>query len=213
MKLVLLGAPGSGKGTLAQKLIKKLNIPTISTGDLLRTSIANQTEIGLEAKKYMDAGALVPTEIVLKMLEQRLSQKDTKNGYILDGFPRTIEQAELLENMTEIDTCLYLDVDKDIIVERLSGRRTCADCGTVYNASTYTSDKCECGGELYVRDDDKPETIAKRFDTFTEKTQPLVSYYEKKGVLKTVKGQDDPMDTFKKALEVLNEENLSNGDC
>lgn len=213
MKLVLLGAPGSGKGTLAQKLINKLNIPSISTGDLLRASIANQTEVGLEAKKYMDAGALVPTEIVLKMLQERLNENDTKNGYILDGFPRSLEQAELLDKMTKIDTCLYLDVDKDVIVERLSGRVTCKDCNKSYNTATYTSDKCECGGELYVRDDDKPETIAKRFDTFTEKTQPLVSYYENKGVLKTVKGQEDPMDTFKKALEALDEESLSNGDC
>lgn len=204
MKLVLLGAPGSGKGTLAQGLIKALNIPSISTGDLLRNSIANGTPVGLEAKKYMDEGKLVPTEIVLKMLKERIAQEDTKNGYILDGFPRSLEQAELLEDIADIDMCLYLDVEKSVIVNRIAGRRTCKSCGQIYNTKSYTATNCTCGGELYRRDDDNPETVSKRFDTFTTSTSPLVDYYKNKGILKTVKGQDNPDDTLKIALGMLN---------
>lgn len=203
MKLVLLGAPGSGKGTLAKGLIKQFGIPSISTGDLLRNSIAEGTKVGKEAKKYMDEGKLVPTEIVIKMLKERLAESDTKNGYILDGFPRSLEQAELLEGIADIDKCLYLDVDKDVIVNRIAGRRTCKECGAIYNTNTYKKDRCECGGELFMRDDDNPTTVAKRFDTFAVQTKPLVKFYENKGILKTVKGQDDPNDTLKLALEML----------
>ena len=151
----------------------------------------------------MASGTLVSTEIVLEMLKYRLSESNTKNGYILDGFPRTIEQAELLEDIANIDSCLYLDVDKDVIVDRLSGRITCRDCGKIYNSKTYKESTCECGGELYVRDDDKPEAIAIRFETYEKNTKPLIDYYKKKGILKTVKGMDDPMDTFKNALNTL----------
>ena len=147
MKLVLLGAPGSGKGTLAKGLIKEFGIPSISTGDLLRNSIAKQEPLGLEAKSYMEKGQLVPTELVLKLLKERLNEPDTKNGYILDGFPRSIEQAVLLEDIDDMDICLYLDVDKQVIVDRIAGRRTCRDCGNIYNTSTYHSETCECGGE------------------------------------------------------------------
>ena len=203
MKLVLIGAPGSGKGTLAQGLIRELNIPSISTGDLLRNSIANGTELGKTAKTYMDAGKLVPTELVLDLLKERLAESDTKNGYILDGFPRSIEQAELLDTMIDVDLCLYLDVDKEVIVNRIAGRRTCKECGKIYNTNTYSLPTCECGGELYTRDDDNPVTVAKRFDTFTTTTSPLVDFYNKKGVLKTVKGQDKAEDTLKLALEII----------
>ncbi|MBR2908771.1 MAG: adenylate kinase [Clostridia bacterium] len=203
MKLVLIGAPGSGKGTLAQGLIKALNIPSISTGDLLRNSIANGTELGKTAKKYMDEGKLVPTELVLDLLKERLAEPDTKNGYILDGFPRSMEQAELLDSMVDIDLCLYLDVDKDVIVNRIAGRRTCKKCGAIYNTNTYSSPVCECGGELYLRDDDNEVTVAKRFDTFTNTTSPLVDFYRNKGILKTVKGQDRAEDTLNKALEIM----------
>ena len=178
MKLVLLGAPGSGKGTLAQGLIKAYNIPSISTGDLLRNSIANGTELGMVAKKYMDEGKLVPTELVLDLLKERLAEPDTKNGYILDGFPRSMEQAELLDQMIDVDMCLYLDVDKEVIVNRIAGRRTCKECGKIYNTNTYSSSTCECGGELYMRDDDNPVTVAKRFDTFTSTTKPLEPYLQ-----------------------------------
>ena len=203
MKLVLIGAPGSGKGTLAQGLIKALNIPSISTGDLLRNSIANGTELGKTAKKYMDEGKLVPTELVLELLKERLAEPDTVNGYILDGFPRSMEQAELLDQMIDVDMCLYLDVDKDVIVNRIAGRRTCKACGAIYNTNTYGSSVCECGGELYLRDDDNPTTVAKRFDTFATTTSPLVDFYKNKGILKTVKGQDRAEDTLKVALETI----------
>lgn len=205
MKLVLLGAPGSGKGTLAKGLIKAYDIPSISTGDLLRNSIASGTKVGKEAKKYMDEGKLVPTEIVIKMLKERLANKDTKNGYILDGFPRSLEQAELLEEFADIDKCLYLDVDRNVIIDRLAGRRTCDKCGEIYNTRTYAKNTCKCGGKLYMRDDDKPETVAKRFDTFSAQTEPLVEYYKRKGILKTikVKGEVDPNETLQSALEML----------
>lgn len=210
MKIVLLGAPGSGKGTLASKLVNKLNIPTISTGDLLRKTAASGTEFGNEIKAIMESGGLVSTETVLEMLKNRLKESDTKNGYILDGFPRTIEQAQLLENIADIDACLFLDVDKEVIVDRLSGRITCRDCGKIYNTKTYEGTTCECGGELYVRDDDKPEAIAVRFETYEKNTKPLINYYKDKGILKTVKGMDDPMDTFKNAMDLLSCEQKGN---
>lgn len=207
MKLVLLGAPGSGKGTLAQGLIKSLNIPSISTGDLLRNSIKEGTELGKIAQGYMNEGKLVPTELVLDLLKERIAQDDTKNGYILDGFPRSMEQAELLDSMINVDLCLYLDVDKDVIVNRIAGRRTCKTCGAIYNTNTYNKNTCECGGELYQRDDDNPETVSKRFDTFTNTTSPLVDFYKKKGILKVVKGQKEANDTLKIALETINNDN------
>lgn len=203
MKLVLLGAPGSGKGTLAQGLVKHYNIPSISTGDLLRQSIEKGTEVGKKAKTYMDEGKLVPTEIVLEMLKQRLNNPDTKNGYILDGFPRSLEQAQLLEKIAKIDKVLLLDVEKQVIVNRIAGRTTCRNCGRIYNTSWYKSKTCECGGQLYTRDDDNPATVSKRFDTFASQTEPLVDYYTKKGILVTVKGQDDKEQTLKLALEKL----------
>ncbi len=204
MKLVLLGAPGSGKGTLAAGLVENLKIPSISTGDLLRNAIKEGTKEGLQAKTYMDEGKLVPTTIVLEMLKKRLNEKDTKNGYILDGFPRTIEQAELLDKMVKIDTCLYLDVDKDVIVKRIGGRITCCKCGKVANVAWKGVGKtCDCGGEWYTRDDDNPATVAKRFDTFTEQTKPLIEYYQNKKILKTLKCPEDKDETLKMALEML----------
>lgn len=203
MKIVLLGAPGSGKGTLAKGLIKEFNIPSISTGDLLRNSIQNNDPLGLEAKAYMEQGKLVPTELVLSLLNQRLEDPDTQNGYILDGFPRSIEQAVLLEGIDQMDICLYLDVAKQTIVDRITGRRTCKDCGNIYNTSTYHSETCECGGELYLRSDDNEETVSKRFDTFEQNTKPLINYYKGKGILKVVKGQDAPEQTLAEAFKVL----------
>ena len=203
MKIVLLGAPGSGKGTLAKRLVGEFNIPTISTGDLLRNSIKEGTKLGLEAQSYMNKGVLVPTELVLKLLKERLAEKDTENGYILDGFPRSLEQAELLDKMINVDVCLFLDVSKEVIVGRVNGRRTCKECGEIYNTSTYSSSRCKCGGELYLRDDDNPETVSKRFDTFASQTEPLVGFYKNKNILKVVKGQESPEDTFKVALKAM----------
>ena len=209
MKIVLLGAPGSGKGTLAKRLVGEFNIPTISTGDLLRNSIKEGTALGLEAKSYMDEGKLVPTELVLDLLKERLAEKDTENGYILDGFPRSLEQAELLSKMIDVDVVLFLDVPKETIVGRVMGRRTCRECGEIYNTRTYTEERCRCGGELYQRDDDNPETVSKRFDTFASQTEPLVGFYTNKNLLKVVKGQDNPEETFKVALNAMNEETLN----
>lgn len=204
MKLILLGAPGSGKGTLAVGLVKAFNIPSISTGDLLRAEIGKGTREGKIAASYMNDGKLVPTEIVIEMLKKRLKEKDTKNGYILDGFPRTIEQAELLDKIAKIDICLYLDVDKDVIVNRIGGRIVCRNCGKVAHRSwKEVGPKCDCGGEWYTREDDKPEIVAKRFDTFTKQTAPLIEYYTKKKILRTAKLPNDKDEALKVALEIL----------
>lgn len=207
MKIVLLGAPGAGKGTLASGLIETYKIPSISTGDLLRAEVKSGSKLGKECGALMEAGKLVPTETVLKMLKNRLKKSDTKNGYILDGFPRTLEQAELLEKFAKIDVCLNLVVDKQVIMDRICGRRTCKVCSKIYNTKTYSKDKCECGGELMIRADDNPETVAARFDAFNKNTAPLVDYYKKKGILINVQGKDKAADTLKDAIEVLNNVN------
>lgn len=203
MKIILLGAPGAGKGTLANGLIKKLNIPTISTGDLLRNEVKSGSELGNQVKDIMQSGKLVPTEVVLKLLQNRLALGDTKNGFILDGFPRSLEQAKLLEQITEIDKCLNLVIEKQVILDRICGRRTCKDCGNIYNTNTYKNQKCECGGELYAREDDNPETVAKRFDTFVTNTAPLIDYYKNKGILENVICQESADETLQNALEIL----------
>lgn len=203
MKIILLGAPGAGKGTLANGLIEKLNIPTISTGDLLRNEVKSGSELGNQIKEIINNGLLVSTDIVIKLLKNRLSQSDTKNGYILDGFPRTIEQAKLLEDFANINYCLNLVVEKQVIMDRICGRRTCKKCGKIYNTNSYKKDKCVCGGELFARDDDNPETVAKRFDTFYQNTAPLIEYYKQKGILRDLHCSNDAKDTLKDALEIL----------
>jgi len=186
MKIVFLGAPGAGKGTHAQQLMKELGIPQISTGDMFRRAIREETPTGLQAKSYMDKGELVPDEVVIAMVKERLAEDDCKNGYILDGFPRTVAQAEAMEEFATIDLALNIDVPAELIISRLSSRRMCAGCGATYNITLHKSDKCStCGGELYQRDDDKPETIRKRLDVYEEKTAPLVAYYRAKGLLST----------------------------
>ena len=203
MKIVLLGAPGAGKGTLANGLVESLQIPSISTGDLLRNEVNSGSEIGKSLKQIMESGKLVSTDIVLDLLKKRLAQSDTKNGYILDGFPRSIEQAELLSKFADIDLCLNLVVEKQVILDRICERRTCKSCGKIYNTKSYKKDKCECGGELLIRSDDNPQTVAQRFDTFMNNTAPLIEFYKKKGVLVNVVGQDNPSDTLNIALEIL----------
>ena len=186
MKLVLLGAPGAGKGTQGAILSEKLNIPTISTGNILRAAMKNGTPLGEQVKAYMDAGQLVPDELVIDLVLERITEPDCKNGYILDGFPRTVAQAEAMEEFATIDLALNIDVPAELIISRLSSRRMCAGCGATYNITLHNSDKCStCGGELYQRDDDKPETIRKRLDVYEEKTAPLVAYYRAKGLLST----------------------------
>ena len=194
MNVVLLGAPGAGKGTQAQKLVADYGVAHISTGDLLRAAVKAQSELGREAKGYMDAGQLVPDQLVIDLVKERLADDDAQKGFILDGFPRNTEQAvtldsELKEMGVELDAALLVDVAPEIIVERLSSRRTCRDCG--YSAPAGTDVCPRCGGEMYQRDDDKPETIQQRLDTYDKQTSPLIGYYKGHGILKTVDGARD----------------------
>lgn len=212
MRVVLLGAPGAGKGTQAKKLIEKYNIPQISTGDLLRAAVAAGTTLGKEAKSYMDKGELVPDSVVLGMVEERLKQDDCRTGYILDGFPRNTKQAEALDKMLgdlnmSVGAALSVDVPFEDLMKRLTGRRTCKACGQMYNVYFGPSKKegfCDkCNGELFQRDDDKEETIKKRLDVYSAQTAPLIDYYGKKGILKSVSGTGSIDDIFNKVTEVL----------
>lgn len=210
MKLILLGAPGAGKGTQAEFISEKCNIPTISTGNIIRAALKNGTEMGLVAKSYIDAGSLVPDEVVIGIVKERLSEEDCKNGYILDGFPRTIPQAEALDNMGDtVDVVLSIEVDDEEIVKRMSGRRVCEKCGTSYHTEFKKPEKegiCNlCGGNLVIRKDDEPATVLNRLDVYHEQTEPLMAYYEKQGKLISVRGMDTVDETTKavfKALEI-----------
>ena len=197
MNIILIGPPGVGKGTQAKFLVKAYNIPQISTGNMLRTNVRESTPLGNEAKLFMNAGQLVPDSVILGMMESRFNNSDCKSGYILDGFPRTIPQAEGLDNLLNnkgqhIDSVLVLDVNHEEIVKRLSSRRSCKECDTVYNllfdppTSEDACDKCE--SVLYLRDDDKPETIRQRLDVYSEQTSPLIAFYTQKGLVKTING-------------------------
>ncbi|HWP80074.1 MAG TPA: adenylate kinase [Candidatus Acidoferrum sp.] len=195
MNIILLGAPGAGKGTQATILSDRLGIPTISTGNLLRAAVAAGTAAGLEAKSYMDKGALVPDETVVAVLKDRIAEPDCKNGFILDGFPRTIPQAQTLERLgVKIDLAISLEVEDALIVKRLSGRRTCLKCGATFhvdNAPSKAGDKCDrCGEPLVIRKDDAPETILNRLATFHQQTEPLKDFYAAMGVLKLVDSID-----------------------
>lgn len=212
MRLVLLGAPGAGKGTQAKILVEKYGIPQISTGDLLRAAVAAGTALGKEAKSYMDKGELVPDSVVLGMVEERLKQDDCKKGYILDGFPRNTKQAEALDKMLSslgmsLTAALSVDVPFDDLMKRLTGRRTCKACGQMYNVYFNAPKKegvCDkCGGELFQRDDDKEETIKKRLEVYNAQTAPLIDYYGKKGILKSVAGTGSIDDIFKKVCGAL----------
>lgn len=212
MRLVLLGAPGAGKGTQAKKLIEKYGIPQISTGDLLRAAVAAGTQLGKEAKSYMDKGELVPDSVVLGMVEERLKQGDCKNGYILDGFPRNTLQADALDKMLvslgmPLKAALSVDVPSDDLMKRLTGRRTCKACGQMFNIYFNPSKeegKCDkCNGELFQRDDDREETIRKRLDVYNSQTSPLIDYYKGRGILKSVTGTGNIDEIFKKVCNVL----------
>ena len=209
MKLILLGAPGAGKGTQSANISEKYGIPAISTGDILRGAIKDGTKLGLEAKSYMDAGKLVPDEVVIGLIKEKLASDACKNGFILDGFPRSIPQAEALDAMgVKMDVVLSLEVADEKIVERMSGRRVCG-CGASYHVA-YLPPKTEgicdkCGADLYIRDDDAEATVRKRLDTFHAQTEPLKDYYGAKGILLTVEGREEVEDTSAAVLAALAE--------
>ena len=212
MKIIMLGAPGAGKGTQAKMIAEKYGIPHISTGDIFRANIKNQTELGMEAKKYMDEGKLVPDELTVKILLDRVAADDCRNGYVLDGFPRTIPQAEVLTKALEemndaIDYAIDVDVPDENIVNRMGGRRACVTCGATYHIVHVPPKKeniCDkCGSELILRDDDKPETVLNRLKVYHEQTQPLIDYYTAKGVLRTVDGTKDMNDVFAEIVSIL----------
>lgn len=212
MKIIMLGAPGAGKGTQAKKIAAKYDIPHISTGDIFRANIKNGTELGNKAKTYMDQGLLVPDELVVDLVVDRVRQDDCKNGYVLDGFPRTIPQAEALDKALaalgdKVDYAIDVNVPDENIVNRMGGRRACVGCGATYHlvyAPTKTEGVCDvCGKELILRDDDKPETVQKRLNVYHEQTQPLIDYYTNAGILKTVDGTVDINDVFAAIVEIL----------
>ena len=188
MNLIFLGPPGAGKGTMAQLLMNEVGIPQISTGDMLRQAMKAGTEMGLSAKRYIEAGELVPDEVVIGIVKDRLQADDCKNGYILDGFPRTVPQAEALAQFAKIDVALNIALDDEVIINRLGGWRVCLKCGATYHISTLNgSDTCAaCGEKLVQRKDDAPETVKNRLAVYAAQTAPLIDYYEKKGLLKTV---------------------------
>ena len=205
MNIILLGAPGAGKGTQASKIVDAYKLPHISTGDIFRENIKNETPIGLQAKSYIDQGLLVPDEVTCKIVEERISREDCKNGYMLDGFPRTIAQAEALDKITKLDLVINIDVDHSLLLNRLCGRRVCKDCGESYHVSRLNGEtKCSrCGGDLYQRKDDNPETVQSRLDVYNAQTSPLIDYYEKKGILFNVCGNATPEEVDEKVSEKL----------
>ena len=212
MKIIMLGAPGAGKGTQAKMLAEKYKIPHISTGDIFRANIKNGTELGRQAKEYMDKGLLVPDELTVKILLDRVAQADCSDGYVLDGFPRTIPQAEVLDEALtklgeKIDFAINVDVPDENIVKRMSGRRACLKCGATYHIEHIPPKKegiCDtCGSELVLRDDDKPETVLSRLKVYHDQTQTLIDFYTAKGVLKTVDGTVDMKDVFSAIVKIL----------
>ena len=208
MKLILLGAPGAGKGTQAEVICKALNIPAISTGNIIREALAQGTEMGLKAKSFMDAGQLVPDDVVIGIIKERLAKDDCANGFILDGFPRTIPQAEALDAMgVVIDRVIDIEVPDEKIAARMSGRRVCKDCGSSYHLE-YKAPKAEgicyaCEGELIQRKDDAPETVLDRLAVYHKQTEPLKDFYSKKGILRIVEGQEEIADTSALTLKAL----------
>ncbi len=193
MKLIFLGAPGAGKGTQADMLCEAKHIAHISTGDMLRKEMRAETELGKQAKAVIEAGGLVSDDIIIGMVKNRITEPDCKNGFLLDGFPRTIAQADALSALTDIDMAVDIAVPAERLVDRISGRRMCPDCGAGYHISMYSKDTCEkCGAKLYIRDDDKEETVKNRIAVYNTNTEPLIAYYEKKGLLKRVDGDKSP---------------------
>ncbi|HAM2125693.1 TPA: adenylate kinase [Listeria monocytogenes] len=212
MKLVLMGLPGAGKGTQAEQIVEKYNIPHISTGDMFRAAMKNNTELGKKAKSFMDNGDLVPDEVTNGIVRERLAEDDAKNGFLLDGFPRTVEQAEELENIlndlgTELDAVINIEVDKDVLMKRLTGRWICRTCGKTYHEiynPPKVPGKCDLdGGELYQRDDDKKETVEKRLNVNMKQTKPLLDFYSEKSKLHNINGEQDIKDVFVDVEKIL----------
>ena len=212
MKIIMLGAPGAGKGTQAKRIAAKYGIPHISTGDIFRANLKNETELGKKAKEYMDQGLLVPDELTLELVMDRFAQNDCKDGYVLDGFPRTIPQAEALtkalaDKQDAVDYAINVDVPDEAIVNRMSGRRACLTCGGTYHVEfnpTKVEGICDaCGGQLVLREDDKPETVLKRLSVYHEQTQPLIDYYNGQSILKEVDGTLDMEDVFRAIIDIL----------
>ncbi|ABA87981.1 adenylate kinase [Syntrophotalea carbinolica DSM 2380] len=212
MKMILLGPPGSGKGTQAKMLSERLGIPQISTGDMLRAAVKEGTPMGVKAKAKMDAGALVPDEVVVGIVRERLVKDDCDKGFILDGFPRTLPQADALKQTLgdlkkDLDAVISLEVDNDAVVGRVAGRRTCRDCGKMYHVefdAPAVADKCDkCGGQLFQRDDDKEETIRKRLDVYAQQTAPLIAYYRADGLLRDIDGMKDISGVQQQILSAL----------
>lgn len=213
INLILLGLPGAGKGTASERIVDEFHLAHISTGDMFREAIANETPVGLEAKSYIDNGNLVPDEVTAKLVEERLQQKDTEKGFILDGFPRTTVQAELLEDITKsldkrLTNVISIDVSEDVLIKRLSARYMCKACGATYNKisnPTKVEGKCDrCGGsEFYQRDDDKPEVVKNRLEVNKKMNTPLKDFYDKKGILSSVNGEQTPDKVFKEIYDIL----------
>ena len=212
MKIIMLGAPGAGKGTQAKKIAEKYGIVHVSTGDIFRANLKGGTELGMKAKSYMDQGKLVPDDVTIAMLLDRIGEPDCANGYVLDGFPRTIPQAESLTEMLDklgekIDYVIDVDVPDEAIIDRMSGRRACVSCGATYHTvhnAPKTEGVCDaCGGKLVLREDDKPETVKRRLSVYHEQTQPLIEYYQKAGILASVDGTQDLNKVFEDIVSVL----------
>ena len=204
MKIILLGAPGCGKGTQSKLITKKYNIPQISTGDLLRENLKNKTPLGIDAKTQMEKGALVPDLLVINLLKDRISQKDCNNGYILDGFPRTLNQAKKLNKIVNIDKVINIDLLDEFIIKRITSRRVCPKCNEIYNTRTYNSPVCDkCGEKLIQRKDDNLETVKKRLDYYYKHTAVLVDYYTKQEKLVKIEGKEKPADTFAEIDKIL----------
>ncbi|NLI73491.1 MAG: adenylate kinase [Euryarchaeota archaeon] len=204
-RIVLLGAPGSGKGTQAKRLCGELGLTLISTGDLLRQAVRDNTPLGIEAHEYMEAGKLVPDKLVVGLIEEKL--EDLKGGFLLDGFPRNLEQARMLDAITDIDIAVELDVDEDMIVDRIAKRRSCRQCGEVYHLiakSTKESGICDkCGGELYQRSDDSEETVRKRLAVYHEETQPLIEFYKNRNILVKINGRDTIDEVYHRTIDAV----------
>lgn len=197
MKLIFLGPPGAGKGTQAEKISELYGIAHISTGDMLRSQMREGTPLGAEAKGYIDRGELVPDELIVAMVAERIKEEDCANGFLLDGFPRTVSQAEALNGISDIDMVIDIAVPAERLMERIGGRRMCSGCGAGYHASSYHKDTCEkCGASLYIRDDDRPETVKHRITVYERQTKPLIDYYREKGNLSRVNGDNTPDRVF-----------------